>query len=381
MNMHVSRWHSSLCLLASVTLAAASPPAQQPKRTTGSAWPMQVRTAVPYAPTAFPSEGRQHLFYELYLTNFSGEPVSLHRVEVIDPDHAPNAPLARLDEAALAALVRTLGRGDEDRTTPASIPAGGTQIVFLEVTIAQGEPIPRHLAHRLSIGDGVVTMAPISVHHALKILGRPVTGADWVAADGPGSDPDNHHRRGVFIRDGALSDSRRLAIDWKIVRDGKSYRGDEHAAASYFAYGRPLLAIGDARVVRVEDGHPDNPAGHGAAFHPAQPITIDNVGGNLIVLDLGDGRYAHYFHLKTGSVRVKVGDHVHKGQVIGAIGSSGDAREPHVHLEVTDAIATLVGEGVPYVIDHYDVIDGRTGARSPRTNQLPLDDMVIDFGP
>jgi murein DD-endopeptidase MepM/ murein hydrolase activator NlpD len=133
-------------------------------------------------------------------------------------------------------------------------------------------------------------------------------------------------------------------------------------------------------VVRAEDGHPDNPAGHGADFHPAEPIRIDNVGGNLIVLDLGDGQYAHYFHLKTGSVRLRVGDHVRKGEVIGAIGASGDAREPHVHLEIIDARGTLAGEGLPYVIDHYSVMDPKTGVRSPRTRQLPLDGMIIDFG-
>lgn len=141
--------------------------------------------------------------------------------------------------------------------------------------------------------------------------------------------------------------SRRFAVDWKIVKDGRSWNGDKHAAVSYFAYGKPLLAVGDALVVRAEDGHPDNPPGHGADFHPAEPVTIDNIAGNHVVLALGDGQYAHYFHMKAGSLRVGPGQRVRKGQVIGMIGSSGDAREPHVHLEITDAPGTLTGQGLP----------------------------------
>ncbi len=345
-----------------------------------SPWPIQVRADVPYPPTPFPSEGSQHLFYELYLTNFSGSPVVLHTVDVVDADRLDARPLATFSGSGLADIFRVIG-SDGDAAATASIPAGGTLVLFLEVMVPERNAVPARLSHRLSLGDGVVTTAAISVsHRMLKVLGRPVTGADWIAADGPGSDPDNHHRRGLFIIDGALTDSRRLAIDWKIVRDGKSYRGDERAAASYFAYGQPLLAIGDALVVRAEDGHPDNPAGHGADFHPAEPVTIDNVGGNHVVLDLGDGQYAHYFHMKAGSVRVRPGERVRRGQGIGMIGSSGDAREPHVHLEITDTSRTLTGEGVPYVIDRYTVTQSRTGAIGARARQLPLDGMVIDFG-
>ncbi|WP_281252172.1 hypothetical protein [Sphingomonas azotifigens] len=40
----------------------------------------------------------------------------------------------------------------------------------------------------------------------------------------------------------------------------------------------------------------------------------------------------------------------------------------------------MTGEGLPYVIDHYSVMDPKTGVRSPRTGQLPLNGMIIDFG-
>jgi hypothetical protein len=346
-----------------------------------TAWPIQVRAQVPYEPTAFLSEGSHHLFYELYLTNFSQSPIALNGVEVIDWA-APNAPaLARFTGGDLDAIVQGIGGNVEEPGKPHLIRAGGTLALFLEVKVPDGRPLPKQLAHRLQLGDGIVTTATIGTRlNVLKVLGRPVSGTDWLAADGPGNDSDNHHRRGIFIRSGRLTNSRRLAIDWKIVKDGKSYQGDEHATVSYFAHGKPLLAVADAVVVAATDGLPDNPPGHGADFHPAMPITFDNAGGNHVVLDLGNGQYGHYFHMRSGSLRVKTGDHVRRGQVIGAIGSSGDAREPHVHLEITNAIELFGGEGIPYVIDHYRVMTSRTGQTGPRERQLPLDGMTIDFG-
>jgi len=381
--------HRGLAHLAMLAFAGAGAvPAALPAQVSGgspvasaSPWPIQVEARASYPPTAFPSEGSRHLFYELYLTSFVSEPISLDGVEVIDAAAPAAPPLLRLAGRDLDAVVLAVGSGGGDATH--LIQPGATLILFLEVKVPDGRPVPARLAHRLTLGGTVVTTAPVRPRTGpLKVLGRPVSGAGWLAADGPGNDPDNHHRRGIFIRDGQLTDSRRLAIDWKILRNGKSYEGDEHAAASYFAYGRPLLAVADAVVVRAQDGLPDNPPGHGAAFHPAMPVTIDTVGGNHVVLDLGDGQYAHYFHMRPGSLTVKAGDHVRRGQVIGAIGSSGDAREPHVHLEVTDAVDVLKGEGIPYVLDRYRVTaDPAGGPAGLREHQLPLNGMTIDFGP
>jgi murein DD-endopeptidase MepM/ murein hydrolase activator NlpD len=41
-----------------------------------------------------------------------------------------------------------------------------------------------------------------------------------------------------------------------------------------------------------------------------------------------------YGHLEQGSLRVGVGDHVRRGQVIGQVGDSGNSDEPHLHIQV-----------------------------------------------
>jgi hypothetical protein len=197
---------------------------------------------------------------------------------------------------------------------------------------------------------------------------------------GPSNDRDNHHRRGILIFDGRAVISRRYAIDWKQIKDDASFSGDPRDVRSYYSYGRAVLAVADGRVVAARDGLPDNIPGHGESFHPAVPITIDTIAGNTITLDLGGGQFAYYMHLQPGSLRVKVGDRVRRGQVLTRIGSSGDAREPHLHFEVTTSSRLLAGEGVPYLIDRYRCMSASGGPTELRIHELPLNKSIIAFG-
>ena len=131
--------------------------------------------------------------------------------------------------------------------------------------------------------------------------------------------------------------------------------------------------------MRAVDGLPENVPGHGDAFRPAVPITMETIGGNSITLDLGDGQYAYYFHLQPKSVRVQVGEHVRRGQLLARVGCSGDAREPHLHFEVTTSANLLAGEGLPYLISHYRMRMANDEWQA-RIRELPLSNTVIDFG-
>jgi len=222
--------------------------------------------------------------------------------------------------------------------------------------------------------------AVIATHYtALRVLGPPLEGSNWLAADGPGNEPDNHHRRGIVIVDGRPVISRRYAIDWKQIERGLSFSGDARDARSYYAYGKAVLAVADGRVVTATDGLPDNIPGHNEAFHPAIPITLETVAGNTITIDLAGGQFAYYMHLKPGSLRVKAGERVRRGQVLAAVGCSGDAREPHLHFEVTDSLKPLAGEGLPYLIDGYSSTSMSGGPTEVRRRELPLDGSVVGF--
>ncbi len=56
--------------------------------------------------------------------------------------------------------------------------------------------------------------------------------------------------------------------------------------------------------------------------------------GNGVVLVHEEGWETQYCHLKQGSVRVRSGDRVARGDILGQVGISGKAQFPHVHLSV-----------------------------------------------
>ena len=41
---------------------------------------------------------------------------------------------------------------------------------------------------------------------------------------------------------------------------------------------------------------------------------METATGNLIIVDIDDGQFAHYYHLQPGSLQVKPGDKVASGQ-------------------------------------------------------------------
>jgi hypothetical protein len=338
---------------------------------------------VPFEPTAFSSAGRTHLTYELYLTNFGNAPLTLSRIEVLDASGVAAELVAAFEGSQLDALLQPVGAQPDGSGNSGQLAAGGSVVVFMWVTVEHGARVPIKLRHRVLTADSAVEGAIIGTHHTeLKVLRSPVLGTNWLASDAPSNDAENHHRRGIFVIDGHAVISRRYAIDWMRVDNGSSFSGDALDKRSYHAYGKPVVAVADATVVAVKDGLPDNVPGHNTpghqGFNPAVPLTMDTHAGNLIILDLGHGQFAHYFHLEAESLRVKVGDHVQRGQTLALTGNSGDAREPHLHFEITTSPKLMAGEGLPYLIDYYRAKTG--DAWQTRTHELPLKDMVIDFG-
>jgi murein DD-endopeptidase MepM/ murein hydrolase activator NlpD len=71
--------------------------------------------------------------------------------------------------------------------------------------------------------------------------------------------------------------------------------------------------------------------------------------GNYVILKHAGGEYSTYAHLKQGSVRVKAGDSVTRGQVIAQLGHTGNTTEPHLHFQLTDGPDPMYSRGIPIV--------------------------------
>lgn len=143
------------------------------------------------------------------------KPVSLSRVEVLDTDTETSQPIATFEARQLEAMVQPLGdrtlSDRKERLVIACNRGGQSAIAFVSIEFDHSSRIPNRLTHRVSTADSEVEGPVISTHHTeLHVLGPPVEGADWLAADGPSNDENNHHRRGVMILDGRAVDSRTL---------------------------------------------------------------------------------------------------------------------------------------------------------------------------
>jgi hypothetical protein len=151
-----------------------------------------------------------------------------------------------------------------------------------------------------------------------------------------------------------IAPDQRHAYDIVMWKDGSTHTGDGKKNEDYFCWGQPIVAPADATVTEVENGAPDNTPGVMDPEHKA---------GNHVVLDLGGGEYALIAHMQKGSVLVKVGDKVTRGQRLGLTGNSGNTTEPHVHFHVQDGPTLFEGAGVPVWFDGV-CTDGKPAART-----------------
>lgn len=92
--------------------------------------------------------------------------------------------------------------------------------------------------------------------------------------------------------------------------------------------GVPVLAAAPAKVLRLRDRVAD------ISVRDRQGGLNGEDCGNGVVLDFGGGWQAQYCHMRLGSVRVKAGQDLATGDVIGLVGLSGNTEFPHLHVTV-----------------------------------------------
>jgi murein DD-endopeptidase MepM/ murein hydrolase activator NlpD len=310
---------------------------------------------VPIAPTAFKADGKWHLVYELHISNMDKWEYAFTRIDVVSVDAAPKT-LATFSGADLDGMFIHPGLPNAEKVS--KLAPGEFGAVFLWVTLDKLEDVPAAIAERISvkIGDypealSIIT-PPSSVNkNPVVVISSPLAGEDWVAANGPSN--TSLHRRTLIPSNGHAYISQRFAIDWvQMYPDGKTYKRDTSDNKNYRAYGAEVHAVADGVVTQVGDGIPQNTPG---AKSLAVPITLETIGGNHVIMEIGNGLFAFYAHMQPGSLRVKVGDKVRRGQVLGLLGNTGNSSAPHLHFQICSANSELGSEGLPYAFASFEV--------------------------
>jgi hypothetical protein len=342
------------------------------------------------------SDGRVHLVYELWMTNFSSAEILVEKVEVLGDGEV----LQSLDTAAIASRLQAAGQRESAGKLLGSVQA----LLFLHITLEAGAAIPRLLSHRVTMhvnaappGQQEITEngGEVAVDRKPVVsTGPPLRGAGYVSADSC-CDASRHTRAALPVN-GHVWLAQRFAVDWEqLDAQGRIYAGDREKLESYTIFGKPVVAVADAVVASVTDGLPEQTPGK----YPVN-ISLDQADGNSVILDLGDQRYALYAHMQRGSIQVRVGERVKMGRLIGLVGNSGNSVAPHLHFQVTDRSSSLAANGLPYEMRDFQVTGKTSGTKAfdeaeekgtplaitplssaqPTKGALPLDQQIISFG-
>jgi hypothetical protein len=351
------------------------------------------------------TDGRLHLVYELVLTNANATPATVQKIEVLDTENPSNA-LASYAGQELLTRLRTTGSTAVENPT---IEFNGTRLLLIDFTLDSAGRAPKQLTHHITIlgapspGHKPTTpvlldynAAPIQIHATkLPVIGAPLSGKGWLVLNGC-CEVGGAHRSTSLPINGKLYFAQRFAIDWMLLDSaGRLVHGDASEVANYPGYGADVLAVADGTVVDTLNTLTDQKAG---TMPDPKTITVENVDGNHIVLDLGDGVFAFYAHMQKGSIAVTPGARVKRGQVLGKLGNTGNTSGPHLHFHLMDGPSVLGSNGIPYVIDSFDLIGqvpaaefaaatgvegdwakGMLPASSPRLDQFPLDLNIVNF--
>ena len=307
------------------------------------------------------SDGKFYVVYELLLTNTTNAPTSLEAVTVLDAEDGSE--VLRLDAEALV-KEEALRLLDREPAADAVLPPDAGRILMLAVTFDTADEIPAALTHRIeTLGQSAFSAdnAPFSYvaaeislgGEAAPALSPPLAGEGWITAEGCCS-PASHHRNGVFAINGHFAVGQRFAIDYiRIDDEGRLVEGDPSQQENWVGYQAPVLAAADGVVVSSLDELPNQVP----TIMPDQSkMTLEEIEGNHVTIDHGNGLFTFYGHLDPGSVAVEVGDEVKAGDQIGLVGDSGGSQIAHLHFHVMDRANPAEADGYPFVFDRYGLV-------------------------
>lgn len=380
------------CLTVASCSSSTSDTESPPSATTGqTAVITPVIASVLAPPIPVPAtDGRIHVAYEIVLTNTLAQSATVQSVR----SHAGDTVLQELNADDLTTWMRVLGA-----TAPGSvIGPGQSAIVLIDATVDKGATVPQEIENSIGIelAEEKLPLLPKHLSESVAttpvqkstpvVIKAPLDGPHWL--DGNSCCEPTPHRSGISPLNGRLWAPERFAIDFvQLDADGRLYTGDVAKVESYAYYGANVHAVADGKVIAVASDLPEQIAG-------TTPVglELDEYAGNHIVQDIGNGRYTLYAHLQTGSnAKLKVGDELTAGDVLGLLGNTGNTDAPHLHFHIMDGPDPLMSNGLPFEIDSFD-LESRVatgdnfdqivaGAKAeyapnvtagPRTNESPL---------
>lgn len=206
------------------------------------------------------------------------------------------------------------------RISPYSLPFNAIVLTFL-YALKLREKRPRHLIETpVQLGKPEKNLYLYSGNTKRFPAAYPVSAAlpfygEWRVSQA---------HKGEYTHKGAW----RHAWDFIITgSDEEQFKDSGNFAEDYFCFGKAILAPADGIVAEVVDNLPDNAIGE---------VNTEDNWGNTVIINHNGYLYSKLSHLKFQSAKVKPGESVKKGQLIGRCGNSGRSPYPHLHFQFQD---------------------------------------------
>ncbi len=335
---------------------------------------------VVYNDVPYPTEKNMLFGYMLSTWEFEREGLKLDKIIIVDMDTGDT--LRTVDQPQLPSITR----GELGWLYGVQFDTLTRYLMSPRLAVPLERTPPRAIVHRLVFTNGRVVEGGAMRLRTVdqpRLIGSPLAAKNLVFAH---QSTMGYHYNMMFPRQGTIYTFERYAFDAIQYDDALSlfYAGDPTVNTSHFIYGLPLYAVADGVVVQTVDGQPEN---HGTAAD-LKINTLDELAGNAVLLDIGGGHYAGYAHCIPGSIKVRKGDRVRKGDLLALVGNSGNSKAPHLHFQVTDAHDFIWSMAVPFVIDAYTKVgemenvetgNGRRVAPQSFTHALMEETTVIDI--
>ena len=130
------------------------------------------------------------------------------------------------------------------------------------------------------------------------------------------------------------SKSQRYAYDFLSL----SFKNKGDKLEDFEAFGSEVIAPGNGIISQVINGSIDVSLGERDTFvYP----------GNMVVINHGNGEWSVLAHFKHNSIRVREGDNVKQGDILGLCGNTGNTSEPHIHYHLQDNPLMIRAKGLP----------------------------------
>jgi hypothetical protein len=317
------------------------------------------------------------LNFDIIADNPTGQPLEITQLDVEYLDSGGVTLLARrLDINSGAILTLPERKIDPGKVrmiyNPFPVLPPGLHPASVRATVSLSKPDAKYLpAGHLEFAVTRTYTANVS-DRATPHMMLPLTGRVWVW---DGHDLYSHHRRWNYANPqarelGYISNMDRYAYDLVLVdAQNRMAREDDERNEEYIGFKAPVRATADGVVLQMRSAEPDD-----RTFDENSTKTNPLFSfGNYVLLDHGGGIFSVFGHLHRGSVPVKVGDRVRRGDKIGEVGASGSSLFPHLHYELVDGYRPGA-EGLPSYFDGLTRVRG--AAREPVTGSIDSGDIV-----